>query len=56
MLKTKIPKRAVAAWAAILPALFAACKALFLLQGKRFVALLVAFVQLFGAALFDLPV
>ncbi len=56
MLKTKIPKRAVAAWAAILPALFAACKALFLLQGKRFVALLVAFFQLFGAALIDLPV
>ena len=52
----KIPKRAVAAWAAMLPALFAACKALFLLQGKRFVALIAAFFQLFGAALFDLPV
>lgn len=56
MLKNKIPKRRLASLAAIGPALFAALRALFALQGKRFLALLVAVLQLWGAALFDTPV
>ena len=56
MLKNKIPKRQLTAFAAIGPALLAALRALFALQGKRFLALLVAVFQLWGAALFDTPV
>ena len=56
MLPDKIPKRRLAALSSLGGALLAAMKALFALQGKRFLALLVAFFQLWGAALFDLPV
>lgn len=56
MLKNKIPKRRLAALAAVGPALLSALKALFALQGKRFLTLVVAAFQLWGAALFELPV
>ncbi|MBQ4207870.1 MAG: hypothetical protein II621_06160, partial [Clostridia bacterium] len=56
MLKNQIPKRRLASLTAIGPALLMALRALFALQGKRFLALLVAVFQLWGAALFDTPV